>query len=99
MLTSKLIVNANILVHGKVGMGIKYLIVKGERSGDPRSLSLKERANISKRPYSFGDPKESPHAPKINPINTTFGERRKHKEEGGKGREEDRKGRETLEDE
>ncbi len=72
-------------------MGIKYLLAKGERLEDARSI--KDRANVSKRPLNFGDPKESPHAPKVKPSNATFGERRKYKDEGRR-KEEGRGGKE-----
>jgi hypothetical protein len=58
-------------------MGIRYLVVKGDKLGLP--TSFRDKANVSKRPTTLTDPRESPHAPKIK-INTAFGERKKYKD-------------------
>lgn len=63
LLTYKMVVNATMREKEQGSMGIKYLIVKGEKWSLPNTV--RDRANVSKRPTTFVDPKESPHAPKI----------------------------------
>lgn len=63
------------------GVGLKYLIVRGDKAD---SKSLMQKANVSRKPEFF-DARDSPHSMGVKSKETgaVFSERRKNKEEKG----------------